>query len=133
METKQVTITSISRKEKTSAKSGKPFTSLGLKTQEYGDKWLSGFGNADNEGWKTGDKVDVVVTEKVTDTGTFYNFETPRKAMGNSSNAEIKNILNLKVLPMLEKILKAMEKDPLDEVFGEEPPVEAYENDPEAQ
>jgi hypothetical protein len=71
----QLTITQISRKDKTSAKSGKPFESVGIKTQEYGDKWLSGFGRADNKSWKVGDTVDVNVVEK----GEYLNFEMPER------------------------------------------------------
>lgn len=78
----QVTLTQVSRKQKTSTKTGKPFESLGIKCQEYGDKWLSGFGRADNKDWKAGDKVEITVIEK----GEYLNFEMPErpKALGFS-------------------------------------------------
>ena len=47
----KVTITRISKKDKTSA-AGKPFTSLGLQTKEHGEKWLSGFDGKDTKTWK---------------------------------------------------------------------------------
>lgn len=125
-ELKTVTITNVSRKERTSNRTGKPFTSLGLQCVEYGEKWLSGFGNKDNASWKKGDTVEIEIEEK----GEYLNFNTPRKdftpAPANPGIAEIKNILNLKVIPMLAEIGKIVseKQDPLDDFpqpdFGEE-------------
>ena len=84
----KVTISAISRKEKVSAKTNKPFTSLGLKTKEYGDKWLSGFGNKDNAGWKEGDVVELEVVQR----GEYLNFETPKKE--DKADAKLEQILN---------------------------------------
>jgi hypothetical protein len=53
---------------------GKPYKKLAIKTVEHGDKWLSGFQNKDNENWKEGDQVDIVVKEN----GQYLNFETPK-------------------------------------------------------
>src|SRR3990167_5854721 len=105
----QITITAISRKERTS-KAGRPFTSVGLKTIEYGDRWVSGFGNARNKDWKKGDKIEV----EVEDTGQYLNFTMPEQeestdsgpAANNAATAELKNILALKVIPQLEQIHK---------------------------
>ena len=102
----QITITAISRKPRVSKK-GKPFTSVGLKTVEYGERWLSGFGNESNANWKKGDRIDV----ELEDTGQYLNFTMPEKedagpAANNAATAEIKNILLLKVVPMLEAIHK---------------------------
>jgi len=105
----ELTITAISRKERTS-KAGRPFTSVGLKTVEYGDRWLSGFGNKRNEHWKKGDKIDV----EVEDTGQYLNFTMPEQEEGtdsgpaanNAATAELKNILMLKVLPQLDQLHK---------------------------
>lgn len=77
---KQVTIKAVSRREKTSS-SGKPFTSVGLKTVEYGDKWLSGFGNKDNASWKEGDKVTILVEQK----GEYLNFTMPNSKAGQEA------------------------------------------------
>ncbi len=102
----ELTITAISRKPRVS-KAGKPFTSLGLKTVEYGERWVSGFGNSENAKWNKGDKINV----ELEDTGQYLNFTMPEKedaspAAGNAATAEIKNILLLKVVPMLEAIHK---------------------------
>lgn len=70
----KVTITNINRKERVSERTNKPFTSLGLQVNEYGSKWLSGFGNKDNAGWKAGDTVEIDVTQK----GEYLNFTTPK-------------------------------------------------------
>jgi hypothetical protein len=104
-----VTITSAIRKEKTSTRTGKPFTSLGIKTVEYGDKWLSGFGNANNAHWKEGSKVEIIVEEK----GEYLNFSTPETTTGDkfsTSNAEVKNLITLKVLPKLDRIEALLSK-----------------------
>ena len=107
----QLTITAISRKERTSKK-GRPFTSVGLKTVEYGDRWISGFGHARNKDWKKGDKIEV----EVEDTGQYLNFTMPEQEEGtdsgpaaiNPATTEIKNILTLKVIPLLQELKRDM-------------------------
>lgn len=81
------TITFIKRTERTS-KAGKPFTSVSIKTQEHGEKYMSGFGNKDNAGWKVGDKVNI----KVTPNGEYLNFETLKAS--EQSNEVLEKILN---------------------------------------
>lgn len=56
-------------------KTGKPYTSLRIKCNEYGDKYLSGFDGAATQGWKEGDVVEVEVEQK----GEYLNFSVPRK------------------------------------------------------
>ena len=53
-------------------KNGRPYTRLGLKTQEHGDKWLSGFGNQTNANWKIGDVVEIEVEEVAGKDGKQY-------------------------------------------------------------
>ena len=74
-----VTITSITRTPRVSAKTGKPYTSLSLKVQEYGDRFLSGFANKDNAMWKEGDKVEIEIKKVEKDGKEYLNFETPKK------------------------------------------------------
>jgi len=57
------------------SKKGAPYTRMSIKTAEHGDKWVSGFQNADNKGWKEGDTVEVNIKEN----GEYLNFETPKK------------------------------------------------------
>lgn len=111
----QVTITAISRKDKTS-KAGKPFVSLGLKTREHGEKWLSGFGNVGNRDWKIGDTVDIDIEQK----GDFLNFtmakndngtDKPARVSADTSLVELKNLISLKVIPMLERIEHKLDGD----------------------
>lgn len=101
----EVTITAISRKDRV-ARSGKPYVSLGLKTQEHGDKWLSGFDGPQTKNWKVGDKVEIEIEQK----GDYLNFSVPKGERGpaasSGATAELKNILMLKVVPMLEAIHK---------------------------
>lgn len=116
----QISITAVSRKERTSKK-GRPFISLGLKCSEYGERWLSGFGNEANKDWKKGDKVNI----EVEDTGEYLNFKMPEAEEGHDSGpaannaglAEIKNILRLDI----EQRLKGMEQRlgaQLDAIYG---------------
>lgn len=77
----ELTITKIVRTPRTSA-AGKPFTSVGIKTVEHGDRFLSGFSNAENSGWKEGTKINVEVAEsvKLDKNGKPYlNFVQPKK------------------------------------------------------
>lgn len=102
----QITLTAVSRKEKTS-KAGKPFTSVGIRCNEYGERWLSGFANKDNAGWKVGDTVEVDVETK----GEYLNFSVPKASMsplGNAGNAEIKNYLEFKIMPVLAQFHKEL-------------------------
>lgn len=57
------------------SKEGKPYTRMSIKTEQYGDKWISGFENKDNSSWKEGDEVEVLIKEN----GEYLNFETPKK------------------------------------------------------
>jgi len=118
---KTVKITSVFREEKTSARTGKPFTSLRIKTNEYGQKWLSGFGTKDNASWKEGDTVEIVIVEK----GEYLNFQMPKNENGTEKlpsvpTAEIKNILNIFVMPLLKEMDAKIDKL-TDIVKGAEP------------
>lgn len=77
--------------------------SLGIKTQEHGEKWLSGFEHSNTKDWKEGDIVDIEIEYK----NGYMNFVVPKKAdMGPAASSgatvELKNILMLKFLPLLE-------------------------------
>ena len=108
METKTVTLTATYRKQRTS-KAGKPFTSLGIKCEEYGDKWLSGFDNNATKSWKEGDKVEVIVEQK----GEYLNFSLPQGTKEDKfapSIAELKNMVNFKVMAKLDRIERLLER-----------------------
>src|SRR3990167_21920 len=81
METKKVKLTQVNRyttnKEGSPLinKNGKPYSSIRIKCEEYGDKLLSGFGNKDNANWNAGDEVEIMVEQK----GEYLNFSTPKK------------------------------------------------------
>ncbi len=149
METKKVKLTMVNRKERISTKTGKPFTSLGIKTEEYGDKWLSGFDNAATRNWKDGDTVEIVVESK----GEYLNFKLPevtKEDRFGASAAELKNMLTFEVIKRLDMILASNDRmyrlleqiggaDPelIDKSFQEKiadepedlPPIEAYEKE----
>ena len=44
-----------------------------MKTNEYGEKWVSGFGGYWNKNWKEGDTIEVDSEEK----GEYINFKRP--------------------------------------------------------
>lgn len=77
----KLNLTFVKRAERTS-KAGKPFTSLSIKTTQYGERYLSGFGNKANENWKEGDEVEVA---EVVQKGEYLNFEMPKHTPNNSS------------------------------------------------
>lgn len=70
----QVTLTKIVDKTKTSQRTGKDFVSRSIKTNEHGDRWISGFKGKENEHWKEGDTVEITIEEK----GDFLNFSVPK-------------------------------------------------------
>lgn len=55
------------------SKKGKPYTRMGIQCKEHGEKWISGFKNADNSEWKEGDVVELTLVQN----GEFLNFELP--------------------------------------------------------
>lgn len=57
------------------SKTGKPYSKLAIKTTQHGEKWLSGFKGKENENWKEGDQVDVIVTQN----GEYLNYEVPKQ------------------------------------------------------
>lgn len=75
----KATLTLVKKTERTSARTGKPFTSLSIKSEERGDVYLSGFANKDNANWKEGDVVEIEVKEVEKEGKTYLNFETPKK------------------------------------------------------
>jgi len=75
----KVTLTFVRRDEKVSPRTNKPYTSLSIKTNEYGEKYLSGFGSKDNSRWKEGDTVEILVKKIQKDGKEYLNFETPKK------------------------------------------------------
>lgn len=52
-------------------RSGKPYSKIAIKCVEYGDKWVNGFGNRDNERWQDGDEV----VGRVVKNGEYLNLE----------------------------------------------------------
>jgi hypothetical protein len=72
-------LTYVKRDQKTS-KAGKPYTSLSIKTEQHGDRFINGFGNKENEGWKVGDEVEVNVSEKEYNGKMYLNLEMPKIA-----------------------------------------------------
>lgn len=94
----QLTLTQVKRTPRVSSRTGKPFTSLGIKAVEYGNVWIGGFDSSVTESWKAGDRVTVESVEKQ---GQWLNFtvQKPEKAQSAGVN----------LLPVLERIALAVE------------------------
>lgn len=65
-------------------KTGKPYTKCNIKCAEYGDKYLSGFGNALTKTWNVGDTVEIEIEQK----GEYLNFSVPKKQEGGLSDLD---------------------------------------------
>jgi hypothetical protein len=105
----QVTLSKVFREQKVSKtkkdKDGKDFiyTSLRILTTEYGNKWLSGFGNESNVKWKEGDIVNIEVTEN----GEYLNFSTPRVSKNEDVLEALRDIYIL-IEKSRDEILKTL-------------------------
>lgn len=114
----KLTITKIYRNNKSKegvpfvSKKGNPYVKVSIKTQEYGDKWLSGFGGGWNMGWKEGDVVEVEVKPN----GEYLNFERLDPVIVLTQRIET-----------LERIVATIKKQITEDVRGEttieEPPL----------
>ena len=58
-------------------KDGREYERLAIKTREYGDAWMSGFGNRVNSNWREGDAVEVNVDRVQKDGKEYLNFSMP--------------------------------------------------------
>jgi len=72
----KVTLSKVYRTNKNKAgellktKDGRAYERISIKTQEHGDKWLSGFGGNWNDFWNEGDSVNINVETR----GEYLNF-----------------------------------------------------------
>lgn len=55
-------------------KDGRPYAMLSIKTEQHGDKWLSGFEGTISKNWKVGDSPEFNVVPN----GEYLNFEVPK-------------------------------------------------------
>lgn len=75
----KLTITRVFRSDKDKegkplkTKDGRAYEKIAIKTKEYGDKWLSGFGSNWNGSWKEGDIIQVDVEAN----GEYLNIKKP--------------------------------------------------------
>lgn|SRR3990167_9711382 len=130
----KLNLTYIKRTERISAKTNKPFTSLSIKATQYGDKFLSGFGNRNNENWKEGMEVEVAEVKEVNKDGkTYLNFEMPKAFGGNPETTkaieEVKNSLS-KLHLKTDEILawKRLQTGEIKPVVEDYPPMDESNN-----
>jgi hypothetical protein len=74
----KVELTYVGRQNKISKKTGKPYISLGIKTKEYGEEWINGFGGKENQYWAQGDIVDIEIYEDEWNGKKTLKFNTPK-------------------------------------------------------
>lgn len=59
-----VTLKTVNHFDNTSKKTGKPYVSTSITTNEHGDgKYIKGFGNDSTKQWQRGDKIDLEITD----------------------------------------------------------------------
>lgn len=74
----KVTLTKIFTKEEISPRTQKPYTRMSIKTQEHGDRWISGFQNKGNANWREGDTVEILLETTKKDDKEYLNFSLPK-------------------------------------------------------
>jgi len=82
-------------------KDGNPYERVAIRCQEYGERWLSGFGARWNEYWKEGSAIDVEVEPK----GEYLNFKRldPIKELRDVVFGLEKRVLALEMIMGKEK------------------------------
>lgn len=84
----QYTLTYVKPEQKVSAKTGKPYTIVTIKTQETADAWISGFGNKESDKWQGGDKVDLDVYTEDYNGKTYTKFRMVDPVMAKLADHE---------------------------------------------
>ena len=109
METVKITKIYRSMKDKNGnplkTKDGRPYERVAIKTTQYGDKYISGFGGKGNLEWKEGDEVQIEISEN----GEYLNFDMPK---ASSASPE----LLVKINQILENTITIINK--LEEAGG---------------
>lgn len=102
----KATLTKIMRKEREGANG--PYTSVLIKTQEHGDRLLSGFWRKESQNWKAGDQVEIEVKEVEKDGKKYLNFDVPKKENGNENSGYARTI-SIQLERIEEKIDRLMD------------------------
>ena len=118
----KLTLTNVTRTPRTSQRTGKDYTQLTLKSVEYGEKFINGFGNKANMAWKAGDVVDVEVKEVPKDGKTYLNFEMKEsaKAGGSFTQTDRDTLTRLEI--SLEQIKTALKQLTAKEITADDMP-----------
>jgi len=114
----ECTIKTIIRKDKNKEgkpyvnKKGEAFTLISLQVEELPSEWMSGFANDYNAEWKTGDTIDIEITEKQVGERLFKNFKNLSKKSSRLDTIEA----NIKKLMMAVFTKKTDGSDGLEEI-----------------
>jgi len=89
----EYTIKRITRQNKVSKSSGKPYESIGLQLAEFGAEWINGFGNQETNSWKEGDVIAVVIEDNVYNGKTTKQFKLQKRAT-TGTNTQFETIIH---------------------------------------
>lgn len=118
----KLNLTYVQRTPRTSG-AGKPFISVSIKATQYGEKYLSGFGNKANEDWKPGDEVEVESVKEVPKGDKVYlNFEMSKAGAPNAKQHE--EVMNefTKVKMLLNELVMEKRKNDKTMIAGTDIP-----------
>lgn len=130
---KKVLLTSVYRTEKDKkgnplkTKDGKPYTRVLIKSEEYGDQLISGFGGDWNKDWKEGEEVTIEITEVKKDDKTFLNFG---KVNMTDRLMEMIQELNKRVMALEKAQKEKVAKENFKENYGMGYPDMGYDDAP---
>jgi len=97
---------------------GRNYERVAIKTEEYGDKYISGFGNSRNKSWNIGDEVELEVEQS----GEYLNFRMQPLAVKYKEFLDLRDrVLNLESRVAQLEGEDIGKKDASEKVFEDEP------------
>ena len=99
-------------------KDGRNYERVAIKTEEYGDKYISGFGNNRNKNWQVGDEVEIEIEQS----GEYLNFRMQPLAVKYKEFLDLRDrVLNLESRVAQLEGEDIGKKDASEKVFEDEP------------
>lgn len=87
-------LTYIKKGDAKQSASGKTYTPLTIKLEEYGNEFINGFSNFTTDKWQVGDNVELEITEKEYNGKMYKNFKTTRSGVSSQALEEINKKLD---------------------------------------
>lgn len=91
-------------------KEGKPYERCSIKTEQYGDRYISGFGSKTTHEWNVGDEVEIIIEEK----GEYLNFSLPKTSIQGFSSEDRERLMRIEsmLLALVPKTNKVEYPEP---------------------